>query len=97
MMFCFAKMMCAAAHEGRYDSRKTPRNAKASGVFSLHRCAVHIICAADIMAKAHHLRSNIIYFAWLGCGCGGILVNSAFSTSGVATLDTTISRMTAVK
>jgi len=50
MIFCFAKMMCAAAHEGRYDSKKTPRNAKASGVFSLHRCAVHIICAADIMA-----------------------------------------------
>ena len=36
-------------------------------------------------------------FAWLGCGTGGIFVNRAFSTSGVATLDTTISRMTAVK
>ena len=35
--------------------------------------------------------------ASLGCATGGILVNNAFSTSGVATLDTTISRMTAVK
>ena len=53
MMFCFAKMMCAAAHEGHYGSiEKHLGKAKASGVFSLRRCAAHIICAADIMAQA---------------------------------------------
>ena len=36
-------------------------------------------------------------FAWLGWGTGGILVNMAFRASGVATLDTTISKITAVK
>jgi hypothetical protein len=51
MMFCCAKMMCAAAHEGHYGSiEKHPGKAKASGVFSLRRCAAHILCAADIMA-----------------------------------------------
>ena len=37
------------------------------------------------------------FFASLGWGTGGIFVNSAFSASGVATLETTIKRMTAVK
>ena len=35
MMFCFAKMMCAAAHEGHYGSiEKTPRKSESlRGVF----------------------------------------------------------------
>ena len=39
----------------------------------------------------------MFYLTWLGCGTGGILANSIFKTSGVAMLETTISRMTAVK
>ena len=83
-------------------AEKHPGTRKLPGCFHCTAVRCTSSASADIMPKAHHaeghhLRSNIIYFTWLGCGCGGILVNSAFSTSGVATLDTTISRMTAVK
>ena len=102
-------MMCTAQR----CNENTPEAFAFRGVFLCYRSVLHApqrtsflrsktSLRQHIMPKAHHaeghhLRSNIIYFTWLGCGCGGILVNSAFSTSGVATLDTTISRMTAVK
>ena len=63
--------------------------------------AIRAFLSLRVVRHRHWLTGEgyaaVTFFASLGWGTGGIFVNSAFSASGVATLETTIKRMTAVK